>query len=75
MLVNSDVVKAARQRMVLDVAEAGAALSSIIDGNFGPGYFNRPEVLNAEKRGLHVTHGVLAHAPRSYWLSGDWRLG
>lgn len=50
------------------VDSAYRQLSELVKGDFSPGYFNRPAVLQAEKQGLEVCDAILGHvlnAPKS----------
>jgi len=56
---------AVRQQQRKMVESAYRDLHALLGGDFSPGYFNRPEVLDAERSGLAVCDGVLGHVLRA----------
>lgn len=50
-----------RRRQKDRVASAYADLSCLLQGDFGPGFINRTEVLEAERNGLPVLDGLLGY--------------
>jgi hypothetical protein len=67
MAAMGNLSRQVRRKRRESVEEAYAQLRTIVGGDFRPGFFSRPEVLESQRHGLNVSEAVLGYileAPR-----------